>query len=54
MIEAARKYGKALVNYRNFNAHTIGYVENVKTPMENLLSEQTISQNRSTLLRKHW
>lgn len=32
MIRAARKYGKALINYRNFNAHAIAYVENVETP----------------------
>jgi len=31
-INQARKYGKALVSYRNFNAHTIAYVENVETP----------------------
>ena len=31
-IDEARKYGAALVNYTNFNAHTVAYVENVETP----------------------
>ncbi len=32
MIAQARKYGRALVNYRNFNAHAVAYVVNVETP----------------------
>ncbi len=32
MINAAQRYGSALINYRNFNAHAVAYVVNVETP----------------------